>query len=120
MTKKILIVDDKKNIVALIKRILERKNFKVITASNGKEALEKVYDKAPDLMILAEMDGCRVCKEIRQDPLYRRLPIIMLNGKATTSTHIKALNLGADVFMSKPFRRRELVVRIKSLLRNEY
>ena len=93
MAKKILAVDDEKDLRNLIKRVLIRAKYDVITANNGKEGLTKLYDEAPDMVILdvnmPEMDGWETCQEIRKDPLYKHLPIIMLTVRKTEKDQIK-------------------------------
>ena len=120
MAKKILVVDDEKDLRNLIKRVLVRAKYDVITANNGKEGLTKLYDEAPDMVILdvnmPEMDGWETCQEIRKDPLYKHLPIIMLTVRKTTDDQIKGLNLGSDCYLIKPFYPKELVARVTTLL----
>jgi len=121
MAKKILVVDDEKDIRNLIKRVLVRAKYDVITATNGKEGLTKLYDSAPDMVILdvnmPEMDGWETCQEIRKDPLYKHLPIIMLTVRKTEKDQIKGLNLGSDCYLIKPFYPKELIARVKALLK---
>jgi len=118
--KKILVVDDEKDLLNLVKRILTREGFEVITASDGKEGLQKVYNEAPDLMILdinmPLMNGWAVCQKIREDPLYRHLPIMMLTVRRTKADQLKGLDLGGDEYMTKPFDPSELLARVKTLL----
>jgi len=119
MAKKILIVDDEKDYVRVIEQTLTDEGYKVITAFSGKEALEKVRDEAPDLMVLdinmPGMDGYEVCKEIRKDPLYKHLPIVMLTIRRERNDKIKGMNLGSDEYITKPFRPKELLLRIKKI-----
>ena len=120
MKKKILVVDDEEKITELIQWILEEENFQVITAKSGKEALDKMRNYAPDLIILdimmPEMDGWQVCREIRKDPVYKRLPIIIVTIKTSNEDQIKGLNIGADAYLPKPFNPHELIERTKLLL----
>ena len=120
MAKKILVVDDEKDLRNLIKRVLVRAKYDVITANNGREGLTKLYDESPDLVILdvnmPEMDGWETCQEIRKDPLYKYLPIIMLTVRKTKEDQIKGLNLGSDCYLIKPFHPKELVARVKTLI----
>lgn len=115
---KILIVDDDSNIVELIRLYLEKDGFDTVTASNGKQALEKFSSDAPDLIVLdvmmPEMDGWQVCREIRKTS---DVPIIMLTAKGETFDKVLGLELGADDYMVKPFETKELVARIKAVLR---
>lgn len=118
--ERILVVDDEQDMLDLVRRILTRGGFKVITASDGKEGLEKVYSEAPDLMILdivmPGMDGWEVCRKIRGDPLYKHLPIIMLTVRRTKADQLKGLDLGGDEYITKPFYSNELLARIKTVL----
>lgn len=120
MTEKILVVDDEIVFVEAIRRILTKRGYEVIAACNGKEALEKVRNENPDLMILdivmPEINGYEVCKELRQDPLYKHLPIIMLTVKQEKEDKIKGMELGSDEYMAKPFHPKELLLRIKKVL----
>jgi two-component system alkaline phosphatase synthesis response regulator PhoP len=100
-----------------------RKRYKIITASNGKDALDKIYSESPDLVILdimmPEMDGWQVCKKIRQDPLYKNLSIIMLTVKKSDADQIKGLNIGSDEYMTKPFYPTELIFRVNKILQKQ-
>jgi DNA-binding response OmpR family regulator len=118
--KKILVVDDEKDVLDLVRRILLRGGFEVITASDGKEGLAKVYSEAPDLMILdinmPLMDGWEVCRKIRGDSLYKHLPIIMLTVRRRKEDQLKGLDLGGDEYITKPFYPTELLARVKTVL----
>lgn len=120
MTKKILVIDDEKNIRDLIKFNLEAEDYEVITAANGKEGLNLV-DNSIDLIVLdlmlPEIDGLSVCKKIRNDENYRAIPIIMLTAKSEEIDKILGLEIGADDYMTKPFSPRELLARIKAIFR---
>ncbi len=117
-TYKILIVDDDKNITELIRLYFEKEGFQTITAHNGKVALEKFNFENPSLVVLdimmPEMDGWQVCKEIRRTS---NAPIIMLTAKGDTFDKVLGLELGADDYMVKPFDTKELVARVKAVLR---
>ena len=122
MTKgKILIVDDEKNIVEAIRYNLEQEGFRTLTASDGKRALELAQREAPDLItldvMLPEFDGWEVCRLLRQDRRTKAIPIIMLTVKGDEAEKIVGLELGADDYMTKPFSPKELVARIKAILR---
>lgn len=119
MTKEtILVVDDEQNIVELARLYLEQDGFKVIAAHTGKIALERVKSDAPALMVLdlmlPEIDGWEVCRRVRADS---DLPIIMLTARDEDIDKIVGLELGADDYMTKPFNPRELVARVKAILR---
>ena len=118
MSNKILIVDDEKNIVELSRLYLEREGFSTVCAYDGDEALKLFRLESPELVILDIMlpktDGWQVCKEIRKTSL---IPIIMLTAKADTFDKVLGLELGADDYMTKPFEPKELVARVKAVLR---
>lgn len=115
---KVLVVDDDAHIAELIKLYLEKEGFTVITADNGKKALEKFRSEAPSILILdvmmPEMDGWDVCREIRKTS---NTPIIMLTAKGETFDKVLGLELGADDYMVKPFETKELIARVKAVLR---
>ena len=118
MEKKILIVDDEKPIVDILKFNLEKEGYKTIEAYDGEQAVEMAYESKQDLIILdvmlPKMDGFSVCKKVRQK---LTCPIIMLTAKEEVVDKIIGLELGADDYMTKPFSIRELTARIKANLR---
>ncbi len=120
MAKRILVVDDEDHILELISFNLE-KEYRVITAGSGEEALEIVREEKVDLMILdlmlPGMDGIQVCNKVRNQEELMHLPIIMLTAKSEDSDRILGLEVGADDYLSKPFNIRELQARIKAVLR---
>lgn len=115
---KVLIADDDINIVKLIKLYLEKEDFTVCTASNGVEALEVFKKENPAIIVLdimmPELDGNGVCREIRKNS---DVPIIMLTAKGETFDKVLSLELGADDYIVKPFEPKELIARIKAILR---
>lgn len=115
---KILVVDDDNHIRELIKVFLENSAYEVEEASNGQEALEKVYESKIDLAIvdvmMPKVNGLDLCKEIRKDYDF---PILMLTAKGETQDIVKGFGAGVDDYMSKPFDLEELDVRIKALLK---
>ena len=119
--EKILVVDDEEHILELIRFNLEKNGYKVICADNGIEAIKLVKDQLPQLMLLdlmlPGMDGLDVCKEIRRDSSMSNMPIIMITAKGEEIDKIIGLELGADDYITKPFSVRELVARIKAILR---
>jgi two-component system, OmpR family, alkaline phosphatase synthesis response regulator PhoP len=119
--EKILIVDDEENIVELIKFNLEKNGYKVLTAVNGIDGLKLAKIEVPQLILLdlmlPGMDGYDVCKEIRKDNSISTIPVIMLTAKGDEFDKILGLELGADDYMTKPFSVRELLARIKAVLR---
>ncbi len=118
MNNKILIVDDESNIIELIRLYLEKEGFATVIARDGNEALSKFRQESPDLIILdimiPEPDGWQVCREIRQSS---NVPIIMLTAKSETFDKVLGLELGADDYLTKPFEAKELVARVKAVLR---
>lgn len=115
---KILIVDDDKNICELLRLYLEKEDFDTITAGNGLNAIEIYNEENPDLILLDIMlpgiDGWQVCREIRKNS---DVPIIMLTAKGETFDRILGLELGADDYIPKPFDTKEVIARVKAVLR---
>jgi len=118
---KILVVDDEPDAIELIEFNLKSAGYDVISAANGAEALKKGRSFGPDLVLLdlmlPEIDGLEVCKLLRRDPSTSSIPIIMLTAKAAEIDRVLGLELGADDYVTKPFSPRELVLRVKNLLR---
>ena len=118
--KKILVVDDEKPISDIIKFNLEKEGYDIVTAFNGEEALEKVEEENPDLIVLDVMlpkiDGLEVVREVRKT---HSMPIIMVTAKETEIDKVLGLELGADDYVTKPFSNRELVARVKANLRRQ-
>ena len=118
MKKRILIVEDEENIREVCKRYLEREEYEVYTAVNGKEGWDLFLTHQPDLIILDLMmpkkDGWELCEEIRQQS---NVPIIMLTAKGEERDRILGLTMGADDYLTKPFSPRELVLRVQIILR---
>lgn len=119
MSKKVLIVDDEPSIVTLLEYNLKQAGFEVVTASDGEEGMKKAIFEQPDLMILdlmlPKMDGIEVCKQLRQQKIM--VPILMLTAKDDEFDKVLGLELGADDYMTKPFSPREVVARMKAILR---
>ncbi len=116
--KKILIVDDDENICELLRLYLEKDGFDAIVANDGGQAMSAVQINNPDLILLDIMmpvlDGWQVCREIRKTS---NVPIIMLTAKGETFDKVLGLELGADDYITKPFDSKEVVARIKAVLR---
>jgi two-component system OmpR family response regulator len=116
--KRILIVDDEEMIVQTVKAYLDREGFKTYTAADGEEALRAFQEKGPDLIVLdlmlPKMDGIEVTRRIRSQS---SVPIIMLTAKAGETDRVVGLELGADDYVAKPFSPRELVARVRAVLR---
>jgi two-component system alkaline phosphatase synthesis response regulator PhoP len=121
MSRKILIIEDDKDIVELVRHYLEKENFVLKDAADGFSGLKKAKAENFDLVILdimlPEMDGLEVCKELRADPKTSSTSIIMLTAKGEETDKIVGLEIGADDYLTKPFSPRELVARVKALLR---
>jgi len=119
MAKKILIADDEPNIVISLEFLLKREGYEVLVARNGAEALDRVHAERPDMAILDVMmpqrNGFEVCQDLRQDPEFRDLRIMMLTAKGRDTEVSKGLALGADVYMTKPFSTKELIAKVKAL-----
>ena len=117
----ILVVDDEPDAVELIEFNLKAAGYQIVTAADGNEALQKARATLPSLIILdlmlPEVDGLEVCKMVRRDPNTSAIPIIMLTAKAAEIDRVLGLELGADDYLTKPFSPRELVLRVKNLLR---
>jgi two-component system phosphate regulon response regulator PhoB len=118
---KILVVDDEPDAIELIKFNLKGAGYDVLTASDGDEALKKARSVLPDLIILdvmlPEVDGLEVCKILRRDQRVSATPVLMLTAKAAEIDRVLGLELGADDYVTKPFSPRELILRVKRLLR---
>jgi two-component system alkaline phosphatase synthesis response regulator PhoP len=115
----ILIVDDEANIIQLVKMYFEREGFKILSAGDGISALKSLKDNHPALMVLdvmlPGMDGFEICKKVRGE--NNNLPILMLTARDEDIDKILGLELGADDYLTKPFNPRELVARVKAILR---
>lgn len=118
MSTKILVVDDDKNICELLKLYLENDGYSVYVANDGAEAVSSFQSKSPDLVLLdimlPKMDGWQVCREIRKTS---SAPIIMLTAKGETFDKVLGLELGADDYVTKPFDAKEVMARVKAVLR---
>ena len=114
----VLVVDDERNVTQLVRLYLTTDGFHVETASNGEEAIEKARRTRPDIVILdlmmPDMDGWEVCRQLR---VIGDIPIIMLTARGEDVDKIVGLELGADDYLTKPFNPRELVARVKAVLR---
>ena len=114
----ILVVDDEPKLVKVVREYLEHDGYRVVSASDGREALERFHEARPDLVVLdlmlPEMDGLEVCRRLRRDS---GVPIIMLTARAEEVDELVGLELGADDYVTKPFSPRALLARIRSVLR---
>lgn len=120
MPKKVLIVDDEPNILLSVEFLMQREGHEVVTARDGQEAVELLAAAKPDLMILDVMmprkNGFEVCNEVRADPGFADMPILMLTAKGREAEVKKGESLGADAYVTKPFSTHELVVKVQALL----
>lgn len=116
--QKILVVDDDKNICELLRLYIEKEGFSVLMAHDGRKALDVFNEETPDLVLLdimlPELDGWQVCRAIRKSS---QCPIIMLTAKGETPDKVLGLDLGADDYVVKPFEAKEVVARVRAVLR---
>ncbi len=121
MKEKILIVEDEKDIIKMLDYNLKKEGFRVIDARDGEDALDLALREHPDLILLdlmlPGMDGLEVCKALKKESKTSSIPIIMLTAKSQESDKVLGLGLGADDYITKPFSPRELIARIKAVLR---
>jgi len=120
MTKRVMVVDDEPDIVELIRYNLKSEGYEVVTARNGKEALEKL-GTLPDLIILdlmmPVMDGLETCKRLKAEPRTARIPVLFLTARSGEVDEVLALEMGADDYIRKPITPRKLSARVKALFR---
>lgn len=118
---RILVIEDDKDIVELVRYNLEKEGYQVTACSEGATGLAQVRKSAPDLVILdlmlPKLSGLEICKEIRRDERLGRLPILILTARGDEPDRVVGLELGADDYVTKPFSPRELMARVKALLR---
>jgi len=124
MASRILIVEDDPDIARLVSRYLDKAGFTSEIVQSGRDALQSIKAKVPDLMVLDLMlphvDGLEVCRRVRAHEPTAALPIIMLTARAEESERIVGLELGADDYLAKPFSPNELVARVRALLRRAH
>jgi two-component system, OmpR family, phosphate regulon response regulator PhoB len=124
MLAKVLVIDDEKDIVSLLRYHLEKAGFQCLEGMDGAVALRLVREHHPDLLILdlmlPGMDGLEICRQLRQDTATARLPILMLTAKAEEVDRVVGLEVGADDYVVKPFSPRELVARVRAILRRAH
>src|SRR5881396_58874 len=117
----VLVIDDEKDLLELVRYNLEKEHLDVITASDAQAGLDIGLKHKPDLVLLdlmmPGMSGLEVCKQLRSDARTRRVPIIMLTAKAAETDKIVGLEMGADDYITKPFSVRELLARVRAILR---
>jgi two-component system, OmpR family, alkaline phosphatase synthesis response regulator PhoP len=119
--QKILVIEDERDILDLVRHYLEKEGFRTRTAADGVTGLAAARQERPDLIVLdlmlPNMDGLELCKKLQADPATALTPVIMLTAKADETDRIVGLELGADDYLTKPFSPKELVARVKALLR---
>lgn len=122
MTKTILVVDDEKDIVDLLKYNLQKEGFHIMTAANGKQALERA-ERKPDLILLdvmmPEYDGWEVLRRLRKNPATAGIPVIFLTAKDSETDEVVGLELGADDYITKPVSIPKLIARVKATIRKK-
>src|SRR3989339_510612 len=120
MARKILIVDDEPNLREMLSDILSAEDFAVVTATNGEEGLQKIYEESPDLIILdcamPVLDGYELLERMRTDPMLVNKAVVMLTVNSSEKDEIRGLRLGVDDYITKPFKATLLVARINSVL----
>jgi two-component system alkaline phosphatase synthesis response regulator PhoP len=118
---KILVIEDDQETIEYIKQVLTAAEFEVVHSYTGKDVVKKILLHSPDLILLdltlPDVDGVDVCRELKADFRFQTIPVIMLTARATTEDKLIGFECGADDYILKPFEPRELVARIKSLLR---
>jgi two-component system alkaline phosphatase synthesis response regulator PhoP len=121
-TKKILAVDDERHIVRLVQVNLERQGYEVVTAFDGKEALEKVESENPDLIVLdvmmPYMDGFEVLQNLKKNQSTRDIPVIMLTAKAQDADVFRGWQSGVDCYLTKPFNPMELIAFVRRIFKS--
>jgi len=119
--KRLLLIDDDPNLILLVKDYLEFRGYEVMTAENGREALEVLERDIPDMIIcdvmMPEMDGYSLVNHVREDPRTSWIPVLFLSAKGQSQDRVKGLNTGADVYMVKPFEPEELVAQVEAALK---
>src|SRR6202163_289593 len=119
--KRVLLIEDDRDIVELVRYNLEREGFQVASATDGASGLAQVRKTPPDILLLdlmlPKLSGLDICKEIRRDTSLNRLPILMLTARGEEADRVVGLEMGADDYVTKPFSPRELGARVKALLR---
>jgi DNA-binding response OmpR family regulator len=123
MAKSVLIVDDESYIVKSLSFVMKNAGFETCSAGDGEEALQKLDEMVPDLVILdvmmPKLDGFEVCKAIRANPAWCSIKIIMLTAKGRDSEREKGLALGADDYLTKPFSTRDILKRVQEMMNEE-
>jgi len=120
VSKRILVVDDEEDIVALVRMRLEAGGYEVLVASDGQQALDTAKKEMPNLIILdlmlPKIDGYKVCRMLKFDERYKKIPIILFTARSQSSDKDLGMEVGADVYLTKPFDPKVLLDSIKRLL----
>ncbi|MEO0115775.1 MAG: response regulator [candidate division WOR-3 bacterium] len=123
MAKRILVVDDEARVLAVIQKRLESAGYEVITAMDGTEGLKKAREENPDLiildLILPKLNGYQVCAILKRDSYYKKIPILMLTARSQERDIEEGMRVGADAYMTKPFKNEVLLEQVKQLLAKE-
>ena len=123
MPKRILAVDDEKHIVRLVQINLQKEGYEVVTATNGREALEAVAASRPDLIVMdvmmPELDGFGALQQLKDNPQTADIPVIMLTAKAQDADVFKGWQSGADLYLTKPFNPSELLTFVKRIFESQ-
>lgn len=118
---KIVVIEDEPDIVEVLSYNLKREGYNVVSVSRGDEGLNVIRNESPNLVILdlmlPGMDGLSICQQMKSDPIVRDIPIVMISAKGEESDVVIGLELGADDYLAKPFSPRELLARVKAVLR---
>ena len=120
-SKRVLAIEDEADILEVIEYNLDREGFEVTTSQNGEDGLELIRNNHPDIVLLdlmlPDLDGLELCRKIRSDEEIKQIPVIMVTAKDTESEVVLGLGVGADDYITKPFNPKELVARVKAVLR---
>ncbi len=120
-TEKIVIIEDESDILEVIAYNLRREGYEVVESQSGEDGLDKVISSAPQLVILdlmlPEIDGIEICRKLKSDPLTAGIPVIMVTAKGEESDIVLGLGVGADDYVTKPFSPKELLARVRAVLR---
>src|SRR4030095_2803985 len=123
MAKKILIVEDEPDVTKLLRYNLEREGFRVGAVTDGSLTLAEMRRDAADLVILdlmlPGMDGLEICRQLRRHEKYSNIPILILTARSDEADRVVGLELGADDYVTKPFSTREVIARVRALLRRQ-
>ena len=118
---RVLVAEDERDVAELIRYTLAREGFEVVLAANGADALRQAQEGRPDLVLLdlmlPQVNGWELCRRLKQDPATRALPVIMLTARSEEGDKVLGFELGADDYVTKPFSTRELVARVRAVVR---